>query len=123
MGWAFPVEVDPRTGRIKTLELEEDIRQSIRFLLKTVRGERRMKPLYGSSLHQFIFEPVSYELVREIREETIRTIRFWEKRVEDVDAEVFQAADEETRLLIRISYRIREMGRQEETEFSFRLNM
>ena len=44
-----------------------EIRQSILLLLKTVRGEREVQPLYGSRLNQFAFEPISYEISRTIR--------------------------------------------------------
>ena len=55
MSWSFPIEVDPKTGKIKMSSKTTEIRQSILLLLKTVRGEREVQPLYGSRLNQFAF--------------------------------------------------------------------
>ena len=98
-----------------------EIRQSILLLLKTVRGEREVQPLYGSRLNQFAFEPISYELIREITEEVIRTISYWEKRVEAVDVQILEQDKENSQLLFQISYQIKETKEREVLEYSYRL--
>ena len=42
-GWAMPVALDPRTGKVASVEYEEDIRQSILIILETAPGERVMQ--------------------------------------------------------------------------------
>ncbi len=121
MSWSFPIEVDPKTGKIKTSSKTTEIRQSILLLLKTIRGERELQPLYGSKLNQFAFEPVSYELIREITEEVIRTISYWEKRVEAVDVQILEQDQENSKLLFQISYQVKETKEREILEYSYRL--
>ncbi len=121
MSWSFPIEVDPKTGKIKMSSKTTEIRQSILLLLKTVRGEREVQPLYGSRLNQFAFEPISYELIREITEEVIRTISYWEKRVEAVDVQILEQDKENSQLLFQISYQIKETKEREVLEYSYRL--
>ena len=121
MSWSFPIEVDPKTGKIKMSSKTTEIRQSILLLLKTVRGEREVQPLYGSRLNQFAFEPISYELLREITEEVIRTISYWEKRVEAVDVQILEQDKENSQLLFQISYQIKETKEREVLEYSYRL--
>ena len=55
-GWSFPIAVDPRTGRIAMVSHEEDIRQSVGLILRTYRGERVMRPSFGSRAADYVFE-------------------------------------------------------------------
>lgn len=123
MSWAFPIEIDETTGRIKTVSEEAEIRQSLLLLLKTIRGERQMQPLYGSQLNRFVFEPVSYELLREIQEEVLKTIYYWEKRIEKVDVEVLQNIEDTTQLLIRINYQIKKNGDWDTFDYHYPLSI
>ena len=46
VGWAFPLKVDGRGG-IALSQHEVDIEESIRIILGTAKGERRMRPQFG----------------------------------------------------------------------------
>ena len=54
-GFAFPLGVDPVTGRMKMAEYEEDIRQAIYIILMTRKGERVMRPEFGCDIHNYSF--------------------------------------------------------------------
>ena len=56
-GWWMPVMLDERTGRVREVEYEEDIRQSIRIIVETAQGERVMRPDFGCGLLHQVFEP------------------------------------------------------------------
>ena len=43
-GWAFPVEPDEATGRIKMVEDNDCVRQDIRLIVQTDRGSGRCAP-------------------------------------------------------------------------------
>ena len=43
-GLKFPLQVDPRTGKLAMVEHEEDIREAIGIILNTMQGERVMRP-------------------------------------------------------------------------------
>ncbi|MCD6482266.1 MAG: GPW/gp25 family protein, partial [Candidatus Izimaplasma sp.] len=53
-GWKFPIEVDSTTGRIKTVSYEDDIKESIFIILGTGKGERIMRPDFGSNINKYI---------------------------------------------------------------------
>ncbi len=122
MGWAFPIGIDEKTGKIKTTSLEEDIKQSVKILLNTVRGERLKHSNYGSQLTRFVFEPISYHLVREIEEEVYNTLRYWEKRIEDIDIEILHKTSNDSELLIHISYMIVETKIRDDINYAYSLS-
>ena len=58
-GLKFPLQVDPRTGKLAMADQEEDIREAIGIILRTGRGERVMRPDFGSNTMDYAFAPVS----------------------------------------------------------------
>ena len=122
MGWAFPISIDEKTGKIKTTTLQEDIKQSVIILLNTVRGERLKHSSYGSQLTRFVFEPISYGLVREIEEEVYETLQYWEKRIEDINIEIFHDKENDTELSIHISYTIAKTQERDVIHYEYSLS-
>ena len=55
-GWAFPIAVNPR-GRIALARQERDVEEAIYMILLTPKGQRVMRPEFGSRLHDLIFAP------------------------------------------------------------------
>src|SRR4030095_7725816 len=58
VGWNFPldlVKLDDKRRSVKLAEYEESIRQSIRIILETARGERVMRPDFGCGIHERVF--------------------------------------------------------------------
>ena len=106
-GWAFPVRVDPRTGRIATVAEEDDIRQAIWIILSTAKGERVMRPDFGCGIHDLVFDSVSTVtaglLENHVREALIR----YEARIEVVRLDVRTAEADRGRLLLELHYRVR----------------
>ena len=104
VGWKFPVSVDPTTGRIKTSSDEEDIREAIRIILMTRKGERLMLPDFGCGLHDYLFAGLDYDTTSQMRLEVQRALTEWEPRITDVEVGV---ETEQGRLMIRVSYVVR----------------
>ena len=48
-GLKFPLQVDPKTGKIAMADQEEDIREAIGIILRTGQGERVMRPEFGAN--------------------------------------------------------------------------
>ena len=57
-GWAMPVALDARTGKVASVGYEEDIRQSMMIILETAPGERVMRPNFGCGIHELVFTSV-----------------------------------------------------------------
>lgn len=78
-GWAFPVEVDQATGRIKMVEDDDCVGQDIRLIVQTDRGERKMRPNFGAGLNRFLFRNVDLVLVNRMSEALAQSIQLWEE--------------------------------------------
>lgn len=96
--------IDKKTGKIKTTDVKEDIRQSILILLSTSPGERLLHGDYGCNLRKFMFEPISFELIKAIQAEVLAAITKWEKRIYHTEVNILSDVEEETRLVISIRY-------------------
>jgi phage baseplate assembly protein W len=105
-GWKFPPSVDAR-GRIELVGQEEDIEESIRIILLTNKGERPMRPEFGSELFTLEFQPGDMSTVGLARRYVIEALARWEPRigVTEVHARIDPRHPE--RLLVSIDYKIR----------------
>ncbi|WP_309120041.1 GPW/gp25 family protein [Paenibacillus sp.] len=106
-GWKFPIEVDEATGRIKMSEHEDDIAEAIRVIIWTSRGERIMRPTFGSGIERFLFESTDDMTLRLIESELEEAVRVWEPRVHNVEVKVVRDARDAEKLLIHVLYEVR----------------
>jgi hypothetical protein len=106
-GWAMPVDVDPFTGLVEMVEYEEDIRQSIRIIVETAKGERAMRPDFGCGIHDLVFEAVDSTTIRRIQSEIEDALRRFEARIDVLEITVDEDATSEGELLIQLEYRVR----------------
>jgi uncharacterized protein len=106
MGISFPLSVDAN-GLIAMNSLEDHVRQSIRLILQTIRGERVMRPDFGASLNDLAFEPLNQATVilaqHHVREALIR----FEPRIEVLNVEGAIDPQRQGCLLIHLRYRVR----------------
>lgn len=54
---------------------------SIRNIILTVQGERRMLPTFASNIAHLLFEPIDEITARMIAENLIEAIKIWENRI------------------------------------------
>src|SRR5687768_18463138 len=60
---------------------EDDIRSSLRILLTTTVGERRMQPRYGCNVYRMVFEPADATLQAYIKDMVKIAILYFEPRI------------------------------------------
>jgi phage baseplate assembly protein W len=105
-GWASPA----RVGAAGEASLEagaEKVRQSVRLILATRRGERVMRPDFGAGLEDFLFEPITTTTAALLQHRVETALVQWEPRIDVTEVQV-QVADRRLgRLDITIGYRIR----------------
>ena len=118
-GWAMPVALDPRTGRVASVAHEEDIRQSILIVLETAPGERVMRPNFGCGIHELVFTALDSTTVQRIRSVVEEALRRCEARIDVLGVTVDEAATEEGRLLVEIEYRVRKTNQTGNLVFPF----
>ncbi len=105
-GWAFPLRIDSRGG-LALSSNENGIIESIRTILGTAKGERRMRPGFGCDIHTLIFAPnnvATWGLAAHYVEEALG---MWEPRIEVTEVDARPDPEDTGRLLIRIGYRIK----------------
>jgi phage baseplate assembly protein W len=118
-GWAMPVDVNPYTGFVATAEYEEDIRQSIRIILETAKGERVMRPNFGCGIHDLVFEAIDSTALQRIRSEIEEALRRFEARVDVLEVIVDEDATSEGKLLVELEYRVRRTNQVGNLVFPF----
>src|SRR5580658_7065927 len=105
-GWAFPVGVDSR-GAIALARGTDELEQAMRLILMTYRGERPMRPAFGSLLRDFVFAGATWENAAAIKDEVQAALRRWEPRVDVTDVAVSPSRDDMATLYIDIQYTVK----------------
>jgi len=121
MGFRFPMEVDGRGG-IAMSGQEADIEDSIRIILSTARGERHMRPLFGSRIHELVFAPnnaTTWGLMQQYVEEALG---WWEPRIEVLNIDVGADPSDASRLLVDILYKVKATSDKRSLVFPFYLS-
>lgn len=113
-GWKFPVSIDA-AGNIAMSEFEDDIRESIRIILLTSKGERMMRPAFGAGLHDFVFQTMSAKNIGRMQKDIQTALNQWEPRIKVLALEVAEDPGELGKLLINIDYQVRATN----TRFNF----
>ena len=106
VGWKFPVQVDS-AGNIATSAFEQDIREAIRIILSTTKGERAMRPDFGCGIHDFVFDSMSTTTIGLIESSVREALIQWEPRIELLSIRVSTEAADVGQLLVGIDYRVR----------------
>ena len=117
-GWAFPVAVDSR-GAIALARGTDELEQAIGLILMTYRGERPMRPAFGSLLRDFVFAGATLENAAAIETEVRQTLLRWEPRVDVVRVDVTPGRDEAGLLYIDIHYLVKATNDQRNLVFPF----
>jgi phage baseplate assembly protein W len=119
-GWRFPILPDA-SGSLGYSSGDDNVEQSLHILLMTAVGDRVMRPRFGTQAERLLFAPGSVRYLR-LLETTVReAVRDWEPRV-DLDGVVAEAdASDETRILVSISYRVRQTNTRGNLVFPFYL--
>jgi uncharacterized protein len=106
VGWKFPVQVNGH-GSIVMSEFEQDIRESIRIILSTSKGERAMRPDFGCGIHDFVFASMNTTTIGLIESSVREALIRWEPRIELLSVLVSTDEAELGRLLVGVNYRVR----------------
>ena len=121
-GISFPPRVDPVTGRMQMCSGEEDIKEAVRLILFTGKGERVMRPDFGCGIRRYAFSSMSM-MDRKGMEEEIRTalVRY-EPRIIDVEVSVDCGRINEGVAEIRIGYVVRATNNPYNLVFPYYIN-
>ena len=106
-GLAFPLHADQR-GALALTRGVEDIEQAIALILGTAPGERPMRPEFGCTVHDFVFDTIDAALIGKVQTAVHEALERWEPRIEVTDLDVESSETDAGKLLVTITYRVRE---------------
>lgn len=105
-GWRFPVNMDTR-GEIHMSEYEQDIKEAIRIILGTSKGERVMRPDFGCGIHDYVFSVINTASLSLIENSVREALVLWEPRIELTGVDISRENIDKGQLSVSIDYRVR----------------
>ena len=106
VGWKYPVYVDANK-KIAVSSYEEDIKEAIRIILGTARGERVMRPDFGCGIHDLVFAPINAATVNQVENSVREALTVWEPRIELLKVKASSEKADKGMLPVSIDYRVR----------------
>ena len=106
-GLKFPLQLDPKTGKIAMVSEEEDIAEAIGIIIHTVQGERVMRPDFGSNVLDYTFSAASDSLRQSLAYDLREQLGYLEPRIDDIEVRCKDTDELEGAIVIELSYRVR----------------
>ena len=106
-GLKFPIQIDPKTGKIAMVSEEEDIAEAIGIIIHTVQGERVMRPDFGSNVLDYTFSAASDTLRQSLAFDLREQLGYLEPRIDDIEVRCRDTDELEGAIVVEISYRVR----------------
>ncbi|HET9651729.1 MAG TPA: GPW/gp25 family protein [Usitatibacter sp.] len=104
-GMSFPPRVGS-DGRIVWSQGEQNVRESIRVILKTESGERLRSPDFGAGLARYLFEPNNAATQSLIANGIQASLARWEPRIAVESVDVAADAGDPESAIATITYRL-----------------
>lgn len=117
-GWKFPPRLDTR-GRIELAHQEQDIEEALYMILMTSRGERPMRPEFGSELSRLQFAPNDAATAGLARRYVQEALLRWEPRIDLLQVHAGPDPANPARLMIDVRYRVRATNAERNLVFPF----
>ena len=80
-GWKFPPTFTKGYNSAELSQFEQDVRESLDILLSTLKGERVIRPDYGTNVHNLIFENLDTNTGTLVADELKKSILLHEPRI------------------------------------------
>lgn len=103
-GWKFPIQVDEDNGKIKTIEDNENVKQSVKLILNTQKQERKIFTNFGTDLRNFMFEVVDPPMITTLKSAVEVSLKEWEKHIQDLHISVNATASPVSTVSTSIDY-------------------
>ncbi len=106
-GLKFPVQIDPKTGKVAMVSEEEDIAEAIGIIINTVQGERVMRPDFGSNVLDYTFSAASDSLRQSLAFDLREQLGYLEPRISDIEVRCKDTDELSGAIIVEVSYRVR----------------
>ncbi len=121
-GWKFPVNIDKDTGRIMSVEDNENIKQSIKIILLTQLNERKLFPRFGTAVKSFLFEIIDPTFVSDLKQAITNSLKKWEMNINSLHVSVNPDDGSTSRVVVNIDYITNISPNQERVSHKISLN-
>jgi len=105
-GLAFPLQADQR-GALALTRAVDEIEQAIALILGTAPGERPMRPEFGCTVHDVVFDTIDAALIGKVQTAVHEALERWEPRIEVTSLDIDTSETDAGKLLVTITYRVR----------------
>lgn len=85
---------NPLTNDVSVKFDEDSVKESIKNLILTDKGERLMQPLIGGSIRSMLFESNTPAVIKMVQEQVRETIEEYEPRAQLIDVVVKSSIDD-----------------------------
>lgn len=103
-------------GDILDMEEIDAVKNSLRNIMSTMTGQRRMLPTFALPLYEILFQPMDEETARDIGQLILKAILDWEDRVEVSNVNVWPNYDQH-RYDVTLSFSIKTTGQTDTFDY------
>lgn len=101
----FPFRIDPNSGRaFEEPDYDAYVRQLIRQVLLTAKGERINRPNFGAGVRRLVFAPLSEASAMLARTLVLEALERWLATI--ITVELVEVRADESTLSIDVTYRV-----------------
>jgi hypothetical protein len=104
-GWSFPIKVNAKGG-LDWSTGPDRIQAAIWIILSTSPGERLMLPAFGAGIKDYVFESNSQVVCARLQRAVQKALTQWEPRIQVVSVQATPSPDQDSLVLISITYQI-----------------
>jgi phage baseplate assembly protein W len=104
-GWSFPIKVNAKGG-LDWSTGPDRIQAAIWIILSTSPGERLMLPTFGAGIKDYVFESNSQVACARLQTGVEKALTQWEPRIQVVSVQATPSTEQDSLVLISITYQI-----------------
>ena len=122
IGWKFPPLFDVTEGTTHTVSGEEEILESLQVLMGTLKGERVMKPQFGSDISLRMFDNMTPAAQSGIRRSISEAILMYEPRINLNEVQLDTSSIADGIVNINIDFTVRKTNSRMNIVFPYFMN-
>jgi phage baseplate assembly protein W len=117
-GWPFPARPGPN-GRLEYVAGDDNIEQSVLLVVRTFTNERVMRPDFGTSAADLLFESNTEQHLHALELAVADALQTWEPRIELDHVTASLRPESESWVDVTVEYRILQSNTKRNLVFPF----
>jgi hypothetical protein len=122
VGWSFPPAFGTAGANVVMVSDDTDIQQAILLILRTRVGERVMRPFFGCSLDEVLFESMTQSMLNLLQKVVKDALVRYEPRIQLNGVAATPDDDEPGLLVLTIDYTVRTTNSRYNLVYPYYLN-